>query len=770
MPIFIGFLMVFTSCINFINEKNSLKANAADTDTGTFTKIDATEDLSNLVEGDYVIQYSGKWNKVNHDVAVKAEINSNKLTSTDVTISNNIIKNPDSSLIWHFTKNGDYWTIFNESKNNYLASNGTKNQAQLLDAVDTDGKALWKAEQSVTKDKSTYFELNNKYNSTNKINSYLRCSNGDFACFSTGTGGSLLLFKKEITITDSISLNNGSQSISLTQGEVYQSTIPYSSEGTGEESIKLVDGIDVASLTLDTVNKAITINADKNVTGTGTYKLVKGTTESTETITITVNEPTNPLINFNYASAGIDEYKKELLLDETYEIPFTTTNCGENPSVTFESSNDSILVDSTNGNLQIITGSHSKITADTSFNISYVVKDADNEILNGSISFSVVTPKIKLDQETITVKENNSIDVKITLDGFDMNTISINLDTFESNNYTATLSEDKTVIKITGLIASSDDMLNIDVSDGTRTLNNNIYSVVINEVAKYNNDIYTKITSVSEIDDGQYVLVYEGENMYYAFNGKDEQNGYNSNTELSSNGIFDTVKLNITRNSDETYYLQINGGDNNGKYIGRSVAKSGIDISQDAQKNTISFDSNNILNIVGTGGYCILFNKATSYGYRFRYYSASNIGESNYGNVSLYKIDEANTSIGYANIFQNTLKIACSEKDENNRDEVNKVWPYLTNRFNNMPSLIQEELKNGTSTDTLVIEALSRYDHIVTRYGLNNFMNRSGLSAKNVAIFNNNTDSAITLIITITLTSVTLIASYFFIKKRKVTN
>ena len=137
-----------------------------------------------LVEGDYLIVYSGK--------AMKAAVSSNRLGYVGVTDNGKRIENSDESIIWHIAPSAEYWTIFNDNTKSFAASNGTKNQAQLL-ADGTDAKSLWTVTK--TKDAAT-FEFVNKANTTAKVNANLR-NNGTygFACYAASTGGPLSLYR-----------------------------------------------------------------------------------------------------------------------------------------------------------------------------------------------------------------------------------------------------------------------------------------------------------------------------------------------------------------------------------------------------------------------------------------------------------------------------------------------------------------------------------------------------------------------------------------------
>ncbi|MBQ2188826.1 MAG: InlB B-repeat-containing protein [Bacteroidales bacterium] len=139
-----------------------------------------------LVEGDYIIYYDGK--------ALNTTVTSNRLQYAAVTPANNVIATDNSDIIWHITPNGEYWTVYNATADAYAASTGTKNQAQMM-SDGTDDKALWTVTGTET------YEFVNKYNSENSINANLR-NNGTygFACYATGTGGALTLYKRASAI------------------------------------------------------------------------------------------------------------------------------------------------------------------------------------------------------------------------------------------------------------------------------------------------------------------------------------------------------------------------------------------------------------------------------------------------------------------------------------------------------------------------------------------------------------------------------------------
>ena len=136
----------------------------------------------NLVEGDYIIYYN--------EYVMKNTVSGNRLGYEMVTPNNDVIATNDATIVWHIAPSGGYWTIYNANVQKYAASTGTKNQAQMV-ADGTDNKALWTVTGTST------YEFVNKNNSSNNVNANLRNNEAyGFACYASGTGGALSLYKK----------------------------------------------------------------------------------------------------------------------------------------------------------------------------------------------------------------------------------------------------------------------------------------------------------------------------------------------------------------------------------------------------------------------------------------------------------------------------------------------------------------------------------------------------------------------------------------------
>ena len=169
--------------LNFVEGKVSRFS--VNMSSATVTKMQAWV----LYDGDFS---AGDYLIVSNSQAMTAGISSDKFTYAGVTANgDNEIFSNRADMVWRAAASSTYWTLYNPDADKYAASTGVANKAQLLGSG-SDDKKLW----VVTGDGS--YEFVNKQNTTNGVNANLRYnpSNG-FACYGTGTGSALLLYKKD---------------------------------------------------------------------------------------------------------------------------------------------------------------------------------------------------------------------------------------------------------------------------------------------------------------------------------------------------------------------------------------------------------------------------------------------------------------------------------------------------------------------------------------------------------------------------------------------
>ena len=263
--------------------------------TGTFTLH-----TGDLIEGDYVIYYSGK--------AMTAAVSSNRLGYVEVTPSDNEIVDPDAAAIWHIAKSGANWTVYNNNKG-YAAGTGTKNQAGLVANLtgDNANKAAW----TVTASGNAY-EFVNVWNKSKSVNANLR-NNGTygFACYATGTGGALSLYRKagakyNVTVN---STTNGSVTASPTSAEA-GATIALTVTPDAGYVLDALTVTDASSNTIEVADDKFTMPAS-DVTVTATFK---------------ANE--KPAATLTLSKNGVEEtFPGSWKQDDVVTLPSITSDC-----------------------------------------------------------------------------------------------------------------------------------------------------------------------------------------------------------------------------------------------------------------------------------------------------------------------------------------------------------------------------------------------------------------------------------------------------------
>lgn len=261
-----------------------------------------------LIEGDYLVVYEGK--------AMKASVTKyNRLDYSEVSIENNTIANSDESIVWHISQSGNDWTIFNKNTNNYAASTGTKNQAQLL-ADGTNNKSLWTVTK--TKNASTFEFVNRANSSANpKVNANLR-NNGTYgyACYSATTGGPLSLYRLSGPIDNTIptlSVDQTSKVWAADATDDFVVKVAVNSEG-GDWNVTPTT-LDWASITVNKTAGTITVTPN----GANTKETAN---EATLTVTHASNAMlTKSIILKQEAASSIGEPKiSTLTLSSSYKF------------------------------------------------------------------------------------------------------------------------------------------------------------------------------------------------------------------------------------------------------------------------------------------------------------------------------------------------------------------------------------------------------------------------------------------------------------------
>lgn len=164
---------------------------------------------------------------------------------------------------------------------------------------------------------------------------------------------------------------------------------------------------------------------------------------------------------------------------------------------------------------------------------------------------------------------------------------------------------------------------------------------------------YAKVTRELSDWSGDYLIVYETDNV--AFDGALETLDAASNTVtvMIANGIINATetmnaaKFTIAAAPNNNYTIKSASG----KYIGKTVDSNGLDEDETtAYKNSISYNEDNgEIDIIGEGGAYLRFNSASNQN-RFRYYKSSTY--TNQQPIQLYKYVGSVSNL-YTRIFMN---------------------------------------------------------------------------------------------------------------------
>jgi uncharacterized repeat protein (TIGR02543 family) len=184
-------------------------------------------------------------------------------------------------------------------------------------------------------------------------------------------------------------------------------------------------------------------------------------------------------------------------------------------------------------------------------------------------------------------------------------------------------------------------------------------------------EVWIKVTSAPTSWEGEYLLVNEDANV--AWTGVDAASCGASVT-ISSGKISSKPASAVTLTLATTtggYSIKINGGTNNGKYIGRSANSNGMDIGTSAVKNTLAYDEDNsCITITGAGGAILRYNNSSDQK-RFRYFKSSSYTSQK--KIQLYK--------KYYTVTYNKNGGDGTMTDSNSPYAPNAIVTVLTNTF-----------------------------------------------------------------------------------------
>lgn len=286
---------------------------------------------------------------------------------------------------------------------------------------------------------------------------------------------------------------------------------------------------------------------------------------------------------------------------------------------------------------------------------------------------------------------------------------------------------------------------------------------------------FEKITNVSQIEDGQYLIVNENHSVTLDSNLApiDAVNNYVDVT-ISDNIIaydesLSNAVVTITKEDSSNYSIQTSLG----TYIYGSSTSNKLNTSSSKQNITIFFTNNDV--DICSNDARLRFNSSEDQ-MRFRFYKASSYEGQEV--IQLYKYVEGDNyfanAIDFAKQFNNKIDSVCDYNGNTDIDELNNIWLELKNTYLNLDQNIKNYLTDDYGLiDDNIYEFLSSYDYIVNKY-LNLYdylLRRSASNSNNLSnIVINNTDSLIIIIVVTSTISLSLILVSVLIFKNKKKN
>ncbi len=144
---------------------------------------------------------------------------------------------------------------------------------------------------------------------------------------------------------------------------------------------------------------------------------------------------------------------------------------------------------------------------------------------------------------------------------------------------------------------------------------------------------YTKVTTAPTDWSGTYIIVYEkSATEGYVFTGVDAVNGYETATIADGKiTIAATATITIAKFGDD-YSILISGNTNDGKYMGYTAKKNGMNFSPTAIQNNITMTGGKVEIKSGTAPSTLKFNNSSDQ-MRFRYFASGQQA------IQLYKLE-----------------------------------------------------------------------------------------------------------------------------------
>lgn len=434
--------------------------------------------------------------------------------------------------------------------------------------------------------------------------------------------------------------------------------------------------------------------------------------------------------------------------------------------VEFTSDNAAVSV----SELGVVTG----VSAGTA---NVTIKSKADENVTKTIAVTVSATKtpvtsVTLDQTELVIKETHTEELVATVlpEEASIKTVTWS----SSDEEVATVDQDG---KVTGVKAGTA-TIKVESTDDDTKYAECAVTVEEREVVQFDE----AETTTALIEGGKYIIVGEKDGVSYIMaHYVSGNNVKSSDAELNTE---DTIPVAIKEDIEDCFYTLVANDDgtwsffDGEKYLyaaggaSNTYMKSIATINDNA-KFAITFDNSGIISVVAQGD-------ATNKNMRFNYnngtplfscYGVDGDGNPKMDEIHLYVVVEnQNTANALAQIFMIQTNIVCSGDAYLDRSQLlTSLWPAFKETYQGL--LVTEQAKFLEANPDALIEAmLERYDYLVNKYSLENFITGHVVSPVNAnfkPLITNNNNTSVTIIAIVSVASVGCLIALIAIKRRK---
>ena len=602
----------------------------------------------------------------------------------------------------------------------------------------------------------------------------------------TGTYGGLSVTVSGLTVTQATTTTGTATYTISSPTAVTSSGAPSGSSATYSQTYKATAGQmtsgDSATLTLsgydNCVITGITLSMKSNSSkGAGSFTAVAGTT----TISSIADSKFNTT-NWNGAWSTTYVNVSPAMISSSYPI-----QSGENVTLTITASANSLYIESyTIAYTQNISSGGGDVSEPDSVTLdptSHTMNVGEsvtlNATANGTVTWSSSDPTVaSVNNGTVTALKAGTATITATV-GTASATCSI---TVNESGSTPVVSENS-IKKCYGL--KNGDAVSFTVYGlYVGSVNNGQSSIIMN--GQYGIMLYRLAPDASWVENETYLAVTSAKinvyNKLYQLVG---------NTKLSATKVTDQATIESEIEPVVTYTVTGNESSSDLTIANRLSTVTGT-VTEITTKNGTGYTESvdNTVTMTVNGNSVTLFVKSGSATAEVGTALNKSLSDSTEITIqcftsfftsfqlmfkSVVPEDPTYTAEQFASDLLSLTNEACTTSQNNNWSDVSStlapIWVKLEGAeyYGKLKTAERATLLNAAANEagTTIEQAMNRYDHIVARYGLTNFISRTVISKMNITNFLTNENSLIPIITIISLSAITLIGASLILRKKE---